>query len=148
MVKKAKQRKWKTKKVVLNKDSIPHKSMLGEKMFTCQSALFPHERVSKVLTTLSQLKFLILSIEVRGRFPMVQMSINCWFLLESHCECTGTIRRQACFEPIIYSARCYTLPCAVMQHLQAKLTEFSVWVMDHTALSFSDRTRVLPVLGE
>ena len=46
---------WQRGKLVLNKDSVPYKSMLGEKSLTGRSSLFLRREVWKVLTTLSQL---------------------------------------------------------------------------------------------
>ena len=47
---------WQRWKLVLNKDSVPYKSMLGEKSVIRRSSLFFRGEVWKVLTALSQLR--------------------------------------------------------------------------------------------
>ena len=46
---------WQRRKLVLNKGTVPYKSMLGEKSLTGQSSLFLRREVWTVLTTSSQL---------------------------------------------------------------------------------------------
>ena len=46
---------WQRRKLVLNKGSVPYKSMLGEKSLTGRSSLFLRREVWTVLTTSSQL---------------------------------------------------------------------------------------------
>ena len=46
---------WQRGKLVLNKDCVPYKSMLGEKSFAVRSSLFFRREVWTALTTLSQL---------------------------------------------------------------------------------------------
>ena len=46
---------WQRGKLVLNKGSVPHKSMLGEKSLTWRSSLFLRREVRTIVTTSSQL---------------------------------------------------------------------------------------------
>ena len=46
---------WQRQKLVLNKGSVPYKSMLGEKSLTWRSSLFLRGEVRMVVTTSSQL---------------------------------------------------------------------------------------------
>ena len=46
---------WQRGKLVLNKDCVPYKSMLGEKSFAVRSSLFFRREIWTALTTLSQL---------------------------------------------------------------------------------------------
>ena len=84
-------------KLVLNKDSAPYKSILGEKSLTGRSSLFHRGEVGTVLTTPSQLS--------ASYFKLYRGSDKCgfFFFFQSindlqACFCMG---RYLCLEPIL-----------------------------------------------
>ena len=86
---------WQRGKLVLNKGSVPYKSMLGEKSLTWRSSLFLRGEVRMVLTTPSQLS--------ASHFKRYWGSDKCGAVLQSiddlpTCFCMGPY---LCLEPIL-----------------------------------------------
>ena len=86
---------WQRVKLVLNKDSAPYKSMLGEKSLTGRSSIFLPGEVRTVLTTSSQLS--------ASHFKRSWGSEKRWAVFRSiddlpACFCMG---RYLCLEPIL-----------------------------------------------
>ena len=86
---------WQRGKLVLNKDSIPYKRMLGERSLTSRSSLFLPGEVGTVLTTPSQLS--------ATHFKRSWGSDKRWAVFRSindlpACFCMG---RYLCLEPIL-----------------------------------------------
>ena len=86
---------WQRGKLVLNKDCVPYKSMLGEKSLAVRSSLFFRREVWKVLTTLSQLcASHIKRFRRSDKWGAVFRSIDDF----PACFCMG---RCLCLEPIL-----------------------------------------------
>ena len=86
---------WQRGKLVLNKDCVPYKSMLGEKSLAVRSSLFFRRKVWKVLTTLSQLcASHIKRFRRSDKWGAVFRSIDDF----PACFCMG---RCLCLEPIL-----------------------------------------------
>ena len=86
---------WQRGKLVLNKDSAPYKSMLGEKSLTGRSSLFLSGEIRTVLTTPSRLS--------ASHFKRSRGSDKCGAVFRSidnlpACFCMG---RYLCLEPIL-----------------------------------------------
>ena len=86
---------WQRGKLVLNKDSAPYKSMLGENTLTGRSSLFLRGEVWTVLTTRSQVSV--------SHFKRYRGSDKCRAVFQSiddlpACFCAG---RYLCLEPIL-----------------------------------------------
>ena len=96
---------WQRAILVLNKDSAPYKSILGEKSLTGRSSLFLLGKIGTVLTTPSRLS--------ASRFKRSRGSDKCRAVFRSidnlpACFCMG---RYLCSEPILPVAGLWRSTC-------------------------------------
>ena len=86
---------WQRGKMVLNKGSVPYKSMLGEKSLTWRSSLFLRREVRMVLTTPSQLS--------ASHFKRYWGSDKCGVVFRSidGLPASFCVWRSLCLEPIL-----------------------------------------------
>ena len=124
---------WQRGKLVLNKDCVPYKSMLGGKSFAVRSSLFFRREVWTVLTTLSQL--------CASHIKRFRHSDKCGAVFRSiddlACFCMG---RCLCLEPILPVAALWRSTCK--PYRAPALRTFFSWMCDTFGAKLICNTRM------